>query len=174
MDVILKELSYDDLKTINQWRNDSELVALLGANYRYINMETDEQWFKNYMSSRSNTVRCGIHLSNGELIGTVYLTNIDHLNQSADLSIMIGNTSERGKGYGKVALKMILCHAFLNLNLNRISLKVLNTNSRAIHLYEKCGFKTEGLLRQIVYKNGVWHDQLIMSILKKEFDERNL
>lgn len=171
MTIILRELSFSDVQTINQWRNNPELISKLGSNFRYINMETDEQWFKNYMSSRHNTVRCGIHSESNELIGVIYLNNIDHLNQSAELSIMIGDVENRGKGYGKSAVHQMLKHAFFNLNLNRISLTVLTDNLTAICLYEKCGFKKEGVLRQTLYKEGRWHDQIIMSILKSEFKE---
>ena len=171
MSVILKELSFSDVKTINQWRNNPELIAKLGSNFRYINLETDEQWFRNYMSSRHNTIRCGIYAESDKLVGVIYLSNIDHLNQSADLSIMIGDVSQRGKGYGKCAMYQMMKHAFFNLNINRISLKVLTDNIPALRLYEKCGFQREGVLRQTLYKDGEWHDQIIMSILRSEFKE---
>ena len=171
MSVSLKELSFSDVKTINQWRNNPELIAKLGSNFRYINLETDEQWFRNYMSSRHNTIRCGIYAESDILVGVIYLSNIDHLNQSADLSIMIGDISHRGKGYGKYAMYQMMKHAFFNLNINRISLKVLTDNIPALRLYEKCGFKKEGVLRQTLYKDGEWHDQIIMSILRSEFKE---
>lgn len=36
---------------------------------------------------------------------------------------------------------------------------------------ERCGYKKEGLLRQSVYKNGKFQNQIIMSILSNEFYE---
>ena len=41
----LRELERKDIPTINRWRNNPELVALLGAPFRYINSEVDEKWF---------------------------------------------------------------------------------------------------------------------------------
>jgi hypothetical protein len=49
MSIYLRELTRDDIKTINVWRNNKTLVDQLGAPFRYINMETDEQWFEQYM-----------------------------------------------------------------------------------------------------------------------------
>lgn len=56
----LRELERRDLETINRWRNDQELLALLGAPFRYINLDVDMKWYEAYMNSRSSTVRCAI------------------------------------------------------------------------------------------------------------------
>lgn len=53
----LRELERKDLKTINCWRNDPELIAVLGAPFRYINLDVDENWFDGYMSNRGTQVR---------------------------------------------------------------------------------------------------------------------
>ena len=42
----LRELERKDLKKINSWRNDEEIIALLGAPYRFINQEVDEKWYE--------------------------------------------------------------------------------------------------------------------------------
>jgi RimJ/RimL family protein N-acetyltransferase len=36
-------------------------------------------------------------------------------------------------------------------------------------MFEKCGYKTEGVLRQSIYKNGKFQNQVIMSILQEDF-----
>lgn len=95
---------------------------------------------------------------------------INNINQSANLHIMIGDVNQQGKGIGTYAVKEILNHAFNNLNLNRVQLGVLHYNEKALKLYEKCGFKFEGRRRQAIYKNGVFADLLIYSILKSEFN----
>ena len=45
----LRELEQKDLDTINKWRNNKELIDLLGAPYRFINYEVDVRWFEHYM-----------------------------------------------------------------------------------------------------------------------------
>ena len=82
---------------------------------------------------------------------------------------MIGNKESQGKGAGTFAVKEILNHAFNNLNLHRVELTVLKNNERAMKLYEKSGFKREGTLRQVYYKNGSFVDAYIYSILKDEY-----
>jgi RimJ/RimL family protein N-acetyltransferase len=52
------------------------------------------------------------------------------------------------------------------LNLHRVFLKVFTFNERAVKLYEKLGFVTEGKMREALYREGTWHD-MMMSILQK-------
>ena len=59
--------------------------------------------------------------------------------------------------------------AFNNMNLQRVELTVLDNNTRAKHLYEKCGFTYEGRKRKAKYKDGKFVDMLMYSILREEF-----
>ena len=166
----LREIERKDLQTINKWRNDPELIELLGAPFRYINLDVDIKWYEAYMSNRENAVRCAItEDDNDAILGLVSLVSINYMNQSAEFHIMIGDTQNQCRGLGTFAVREMLSHAFNNLNLQRVELTVLEDNTRARHLYEKCGFVYEGRKRKAKYKNGKFVDMLIYSILKPEF-----
>lgn len=165
----LRELEREDIPAINSWRSDKDLIESLGATFRYINKEVDYNWFDNYLANRGNNIRCSILNEADQLIGLVSLTNIDRLNQSAFFHIMIGKSSKRSKGIGSYATNEILNHALYDMNMNRVELSVLASNERAIALYEKVGFKKEGVERQAVFKNGRFADMVSMAILKDEF-----
>lgn len=166
----LRELSQADLPHLTAMRNDKALVDHLGGPFRFINPETDLAWFDSYQKNRQSQVRLAIvKKDQPELpLGLVSLTGIDQISRSAEFHIMVG-TKSQGQGLGPFALKEILRHAFLNLNLNRVSLTVLPDNARARAMYQKQGLREEGLLRQAVYKNGRYHDLVLMSILAEEF-----
>jgi RimJ/RimL family protein N-acetyltransferase len=77
-----------------------------------------------------------------------------------------------GRGLGYKAYKEFMEFLFSEeseYDLNKISLEVLATNSRAIYLYKKLGFVQEGCKRQEVLKGDTYVDSIIMSILKDEF-----
>ena len=145
----LRELERKDIPQINLWRNDPQLIELLGAPFRYINQEVDIKWFESYMSNRGNAIRCAIVDTEYEdkVLGLISLVSIDYINQSAQLSIMIGERENQDKGLGSFAIREMLWHAFRNMNLQRIELTVLQDNSRARHVYEKNGFVYEGTKR---------------------------
>ena len=165
----LREIKREDIPIINKWRNDSSLIDLLGAPYRYINQDVDYAWFDEYMKHRGNTVRCAIiEEGKDDILGLISLTSVDYLNQCAELHIMVGSEENQGRGIGTFAVKMMINHAFNNMNLHRLELTVLADNKRAIHLYEKCGFIYEGCMRKSRYKNGKFVDMLIYAVLKEK------
>lgn len=166
----LREISHDDLTDINKMRNDIEIVSCLVAPFRYINYDTDQKWFEDYMKNRSHNVRCVLCAKDepANILGYVGLLNIDYISRKSDFYIQIAKKNQ-GKKYGYTAIVLILQHAFYNLNLNRVELVVLEYNERAIRLYEKAGFKKEGLQRQAVYKNGKYENLIFMAILKEDF-----
>ena len=166
----LRELERKDIPVINQWRNDPELIARLGAPYRFINLDVDEEWFDDYIKNRNTAVRCAIvEENNDEILGLVSLVSIDYMNQSAEFHIMVGSKENQGKGVGTFAVKEMLCHAFDNLNLQRVELTVLEENMRARHLYEKAGFVQEGIKRSSKYKKGKFVNMVLYSILRSDF-----
>lgn len=169
----LRELERKDLVEINLWRNNPELIELLGAPFRFINLEVDVAWFDDYMKNRNKNLRCSIVSDDIEekLLGVISLTSIDFLNQSAELHIMIGDKNNYGRGIGTFALMQMLRHAFFNMNLQRIELSVLAENKRAQNLYKKIGFVHEGTKRNARYKNGSFVDLYCYSILREEFVE---
>lgn len=167
----LRELERKDIEHINRWRNDPELIACLGAPFRYINGDVDQRWYDQYMNSRGSCVRCAIVDDEDLILGLVSLMSIDYVNRTAQLHIMIGGSENRGKGAGTFAIKELVRHGFYNLNLRRIELGVLASNARAMAVYEKVGFVCEGIKRQAVYKNGMYVDLIMMALLRDEVKE---
>lgn len=172
--IYLRELRRVDLTRLNQWRHQRELIENLGAPFRYIDLEAEEQWFDNYLNSRKNNIRLAICLTeNNEHIGNAYLLNLDDINRQANFSILIGSNHLRGKGYGFEATMKMLAHGFFDLNLYRIELQVVETNQPALSLYKKCGFKEEGRRRSAVFKSGQYKDMIMFSMLRDEFKEHS-
>jgi diamine N-acetyltransferase len=170
VNIQLRELDRQDLPTLNVWRNDPSVIEHLGSNFLYINLEIDAKWYDNYLNNRQTNVRLAImDTIENAFIGTVQLTNMHPINRHAEFSIMIGDKNYWSKGVGYIAATTILKHGFKDLNLHRIYLTVLTDNERAIGLYEKIGFKKEGILRGCIFKDGTFKDMLSMSILKEDY-----
>ena len=104
-------------------------------------------------------------------VGNLGLINIDRLSRAAEFAIYIGEKAYRNQGYGTKATRLLLHYAFNTLNLNRIYLRVWETNPRAIRVYEKVGFVTEGRLRQAIFKEGRYIDVVSMAILSSEYKD---
>ncbi|WP_413309790.1 GNAT family N-acetyltransferase [Bacillus sp. 1P10SD] len=108
-------------------------------------------------------------ISEEELIGFVSIHSIEWNNRTGTLAIGIGNKSHRNKGYGSDALQLILNYGFNELNLDRISLEVIEYNVGGVRAYEKAGFQHEGRKRSAVYRDGNRYDSILMAILRSEW-----
>ena len=116
--------------------------------------------------SRAGFVIC---LPDGTVTGEVVINEIDTGNHSANIRIALFAERYFGQGLGSEALRLMLDYGFSTLNLHRIELGVYAFNPRAIHVYEKLGFKREGVRRDALYYDGMYHDEIIMSVLAHEW-----
>jgi RimJ/RimL family protein N-acetyltransferase len=135
-----------------------------------LNRLKEEEWIKNLYRDEHSFVFAIVSLEREMLIGTCGLERINWVNRSAEFGIAITDKSFWNMGYGTEATKIMLRYGFELLNLHRISLYVYDYNSRAIHVYEKCGFVREGLLREARFLEDKYHDIIIMSILQNEYE----
>ena len=132
-------------------------------------MDDRRRWFERVSSDK--TGREFAIEADGRYIGHVGLREIDAGNQKAHLAIGIENPAYWDRGYGAEAIRLILRCAFETLTLHRVQLRVAAYNTRAIRCYEKCGFRHEGVERDSFFVDGTWHDDLLMSILREDWDE---
>jgi len=107
--------------------------------------------------------------ADGLYIGVIRLHGIVAADRRARLAVGIFDRRFWSLGYGSEAIRLLLGYAFGTLSLHRVDLRVLAYNTRAIRAYEKCGFVREGVERESALVDGVWHDDVIMSILDREY-----
>lgn len=104
-------------------------------------------------------------------IGNVSLQNINWVNRSAEIAIIIGNKNYWNRGIGSEAYGLLIDYGFNTLNLNRISSGQTTANKGMIRVCEKSGMKKEGTLREVLFKEGRYLDAAVYSILKKEYSK---
>ena len=80
--------------------------------------------------------------------------------------------AEPGRGHGRAFLHALIDRVFLQTKCYRFWLGQFPGNSRARHVYESVGFTAEGIARGNVFLYGRHHDELIMSILRPEWEAR--
>lgn len=169
----LRELRRSDLIELNAWRNDREIVAGLGSHFAFIGPEVDDAWFNAYLSSRQSNVRLAIVEDQPEiLIGCIYLLDISWITRSGELALMIGRKDYWGRGIGSSATTAMLDHAFLDLGLHRVWLRVNVDNAPAKRVYARAGFRVEGTLREACFKEGRFVDVDVMAILASEHERK--
>ena len=165
----LRAFELTDVDRMTRWVNDPETTRTLAVRYPWSHA-TEENWLKNRTSQPLTFADLGfaIETKDGAHIGNCGLHKGSPENRSAELGIFIGESEYRSKGYGTDAARTLVRFAFDEMNLHRVELHVFDFNERAIASYRKCGFIEEARLRQARYQDGVYHDVLIMAVLRDE------
>ena len=109
-----------------------------------------------------------VRQADDQLLGEVVINNIHRNSRSGSFRIASGD-GFTGQGYGTEATRLMLDYGFGMLNLHRIELDVYTINERAAHVYEKVGFKREGVRRQEWYYEHQYYDSVLMSMLEDEY-----
>jgi RimJ/RimL family protein N-acetyltransferase len=81
-------------------------------------------------------------------VGNVWLWDIDERHRKAEIRIVLGEASARGRGCGREAIDLLCRYGFERLNLHRIYAYVLALNPAGRRAFEKAGFALEGTLRE--------------------------
>ncbi len=99
---------------------------------------------------------------------TLVLKSISRMKHTAVLGISV-LPQYQGKGLGTFLIQLIIEVARAKPNIFRLELEVCARNIRARHVYVKCGFQEEGILRNgWLYPYGEFDDVVIMSIIFTE------
>lgn len=79
------------------------------------------------------------------------------------------NPNSQGRGYMQEALRACLTWGFDQMELNRVEAQVHPDNATSVRSLERLGFKQEGLLRQLGFWRGQYHDMHQYSLLRHEW-----
>lgn len=170
--VKLREYRKEDIPKAWEYFNDPDVRRFLNPGIPFpLKLEDEEKWYEE-QTSRKDTYNFAIVIKDtGEYIGGCGINSVDWKNRHACVGIFLGKPLW-SKGYGTDAMKVLVNFIFSQMNINKVYLNVFSFNQRAIKSYEKCGFKVEGVLREHIYRDGKYHDEYIMSILRSEWENR--
>ncbi len=104
----------------------------------------------------------GIH------VGRINILQDDFINGTFEIATKIAS-EHRGKGYGSSAMQILLKFGFIEKRLNKYVGSVIEGNEGSIKMHEKLGCKQEGVLRQSIYTNGKYCDEIMFGLLKEEY-----
>lgn len=163
--VLLRAVEESDNAMLLSLINDPDTEMMLGGSSWPVSEAEQLKWFENQERSR-DVLRCIVALKDdGKAIGTIILSDIDQKNATGHIHIKMSKDGGRGKGFGTDAVNTMVQYAFEELRLNCIYANILSYNEVSIKLFERCGFKKDGVLRQRVFKKGQFYDLFYYSRL---------
>jgi aminoglycoside 6'-N-acetyltransferase len=108
--------------------------------------------------------------ADGKVIGAIqYHEEDDPMYRHAGMDIFLA-TSSQGRGLGTEAIRVLARHLFEERGHHRLTIDPAADNAPAIRAYEKVGFRPVGIMRRYEHgPDGVWHDGMLMDMLREEF-----
>lgn len=167
--ITLRDFTEKDIPKKVEWINDSQNNEFLHYNIP-LSIEGTTKWFEN--KDLNNRLDCTIEW-NGIPVGVIGLLQIDYVNCKAEYYITIGDREQKRKGIALKATKLILQYAFETLGLRKVYLNVDEKNVAACLLYEKAGFKCEGIFVEDMLFKGEWINRRRYAIINESFGGKN-
>ena len=168
--VLLRAIEREDLPRLREFANDLE-VELAGGGDPPAPRSLDRlrrDFEREAAEGGRDRTEFAVE-ADGRLIGQCGLFNIDETARHAELGIAIGEKEYWGRGFGRDAVRVILDYAFRLRNLRRVWLEVHAGNERALRSYRACGFVEEGRMRQHIWLDGRYVDNVLMGVLREEW-----
>lgn len=162
----LRAFENGDLLWALAYNNDYQIMRGAMSGMLLPSNDNDEAQFMAQQSSYSrDKYQFAIEtLAEKHFLGQCGFTQVDWKNRVAELGIIIGNQKDQGKGYGADAVKTLCRFGFQEMNLHKIKASVFDFNQAALKCYEKCGFQREGCLKQELYREGAYHDVILLAL----------
>ena len=149
--IILRPLKLSDAGLMLEWMHDPQMQSGFKKDMLHVSLEQAQMFCRTAATDMEDDESTNRHWAisdtDGEYLGTISLKNIDRDNSKAEYAIALRKKA-CGRGIGTAATRLLLKKAFLELDLHKVYLTVLEDNLHAIRMYERNGFVCEGMLRE--------------------------
>lgn len=162
--LLLRQVAPEDTEGLFQCYSDPEVMKYLAApldNQDAIGGILED--YKDGFGHGYNLIWSITIKETAAFAGTAGFEEFSFLDGKADIGFSLLRTHQ-GMGYMREALHEIITCGFQKLKLNRIQTTVVPENTASVKLLEKLGFKKEGHMKQSVFFNNSFHDELMFAL----------
>jgi RimJ/RimL family protein N-acetyltransferase len=165
-------LSAEEIARLYRWSRDEQLLRWSGGVPTDLSLaEFSERLRQDQRAVQEHRRVFFILTRERQLIGRIGIFAIDWTRGEGELGIVIGETSEWGKGYGRAAIRLLLHYAFGTLRLERMYLFTYPENTRAQRCFAACGFRSRGTAQRFSIERGE-HIAIEMEITRRDFQSQ--
>lgn len=170
--ILLRPMRLDDAALWLEEDNDSPTLRFL--NYGMTlpsSAQTANSFAERFtdFNNREERIMFSIETLDGELVGGINIHSMNQKNGTFETGTRIYRPY-RGMGYGFEAKCIVLRYAFHELRYQKYNIRCLETNEPMIRHAKRLGCLQEGRIRQHIYTDGRYYDELIFGLTRAEFD----
>lgn len=166
--VYLRALEPEDLDFVHTLENTEEFWEVSATQTPYSRFLI-KQYLENahrdiYDIKQLRLVICD--LQDNE-VGLIDVFDFEPKDQRAALGILIADPSERGKGYGAEALKLLCNYCFTHLAMHQVYANITEGNETSVKLFENLGFQRVGVKKEWTHSEDGFKDEILYQLIKK-------
>lgn len=169
MNVEMTRVREDDLDMIMDWRMRPYITRYMNTD-PVLTREGQRKWFQRIQNSEDQ-IHWVIRLD-GKPIGLINVVEIDRVNSRCSWGYYIAEKEYRSLQLATFLEWSLYDYVFDVLKLHKLCNETWTENAQVVKLHIICGSTQDGIMRQHIYKNGVFHDVSIGSILAEEWFAR--
>ena len=172
--LLLRQLVQEDAEAIFQYRTKKEIQKFQSWGTKSeAELRSSIAKLSKQNCQMSGWYQIGIALSeSGILIGDCGIHTLECDSRLAEVGITINPDFQRN-GYASEALKAVLAFLFEKLKKHRVSASVDPNNVASLNLMRAVGMRKEGHFVESTWFNENWVDDVIFSLLEKEWLSKN-
>jgi RimJ/RimL family protein N-acetyltransferase len=129
-------------------------------------------WLSNYEAGWDDASRAGFWIcgvADGAFLGFAAIVHLDLDVHEGEIGYMVVPAA-RGRGVSVRAVRLLTRWGFDELGLERLELRIDVTNSPSERVAERAGYRQEGILRNVYFKEGLRSDTGIWSRLRSDLE----
>jgi len=143
----------DNFNTFIQWITSEELLVQIAG--RYFTYPLTTQQLTAYLNDETSLAFNIVENTTNNPIGHAEIITTHNGLCKID-KLIIGDTQNRGKGYGTLVINLLLQYCFTQLNATQVELNVYDWNIAGMRCYEKAGFTYTGKLLSTNFNAETW------------------
>lgn len=168
--VMLRALEPEDLEFLYTLENDENIWEISNTQTPYSRFLI-RQYLENahqdiYEAKQLRLAICT--LTDTKAIGLIDLFDFDPANKRAGVGIVVHNEIDRGKGFGREALGLLIGYAFTKLHLHQLYANIGVGNSASVSLFTTFGFEFIGVKKDWNYRGTHYEDEALYQLINQQ------
>ena len=166
--IYLRALEPEDLEFIYEIENNEDIWEISNTQTPY-----SKYLIKQYLENAHKDIfevkqlRLVISSYTNEALGMIDLFDFDFKNSRAGIGVLVKDSINRKKGFGKEALQILINYSFKHLNLHQLYCNISEDNQASIKLFTSQGFNEIGLKKDWNFTNGNFKNEYLFQLIKK-------
>ena len=167
----LRRLTVDDAsQQYVDWLNDPDVNRFIEVRHSFQTISSCQDFIKTANRDENSYLFGIFERESNNHIGNAKIGNVRREHKTGELSLVIGERSTWGKGYGKEVIQSLTKYGLETLHLARIEAWCYEKNIASLRAFLSLGYSIEGFMKKKYILDGVRCGAFFLAILREEFN----